>query len=240
MDETLSGAAAGLAQVATGYPFDTLKVHYQVNGTIKGLGVRDLFRGVFSPMYGGIAVNMTQFWIYHSMKRKEYNPFISGAVAGAAISIYESPIELLKCRMQTGTEGYVDSIKTIAKDNPKRSTIRNVYRGFYATMLRNIPAVGLYYLGYEHIKQKFENNYVGAFIGGAVGGILCWAPNYPIDTWKSQIQADKSPKPLKLWEVAKRTGWRKSWRGFWLCIIRAGVVNPFVFLAYEFTITQLQ
>jgi solute carrier family 25 carnitine/acylcarnitine transporter 20/29 len=240
MDEAASGAAAGLAQVATGYPFDTLKVHYQANGTIRGLGLRDLFRGILSPMYGGVAVNITQFWSYHAMKRHGWDSFTSGAVAGGLISLYESPIELIKCRMQTGEGSYKDIIKEIAYENPEKSRFRNLYRGFWATTLRNVPAVGLYYVGYEHTKKLFSNNYMGAFVGGAVGGIVCWAPNYPIDNWKTQIQVDKSQKTLSLLEVAKRTGWRNSWRGFWPCIVRAGVVNPFVFLAYEITITKLK
>lgn len=246
MNEVLSGAAGGVAQVVTGYPLDTLKVHYQVNGTIRGLAVRDLYRGMLSPMYGGILVNMTQFWIYGNMRKKEYNSLASGATAGAVISLYESPIELIKCRMQTGiiydsnTETYRDCIGRISRDNPKVSTIRNLYRGFYATILRNVPAVALYYWGYENTKKMFTNNYLGAFVGGAVGGIVCWAPNYPIDNWKTQIQTDRSLKSLSIIEVAKRTGLHNSWRGFWPCIVRAGVVNPFVFLAYEFVLTKLQ
>jgi solute carrier family 25 (mitochondrial carnitine/acylcarnitine transporter), member 20/29 len=240
MDEAVSGAAAGLAQVVTGYPFDTLKVHYQTKGHIRGLVARDLFRGILSPMYGGIAVNMTQFWVYGAMQRKYNNPFLSGAIAGGVISLYESPIELLKCRMQVGTESYKDCIKRIARDNPKKSPVQNLYRGFWATTLRNVPAVGIYYWSYEHTKKLFNNRYVGAFIGGSVSGILCWAPNYPIDNWKTQIQVDSSKKTLSIIEVIRRTGWQKSWRGFWPCIVRAGVVNPFVFLAYEITITHLQ
>ena len=243
MNDALSGAAGGVAQVITGYPFDTLKVHYQVNNTIKGLAFRNLYRGILSPAYGSVLVNMTQFWVYGNMRKKGYHSLVSGATAGAIISLYESPIELIKCRMQISeirsNFGYRECINKITMDNPNFSQIRNLYRGLCATTLRNIPAVGLYYWGYEHTKKLFNNNYLGAFIGGAVGGIVCWAPNYPIDNWKSQIQVDSSQKTQKIWDVAKRTGWKNSWRGFWPCIVRASVVNPFVFLAYEFALTNL-
>lgn len=96
----------------------------------------------------------------------------------------------------------------------------------------------MYYWSYEETKKHFTNNYLGAFIGGAVGGVLCWAPNYPIDNWKSQIQA--SNKNIGIIEIARKTGWKNSWRGFIPCIARAGAVNPFVFLAYEFTMEHLK
>ena len=243
------GAFAGLAQIVTGHPFDTVKVRYIKNKhkyrgvldcvkTIRSEGYLRFYRGVSSPMVGSVIMNVQTFYLYSWFRRYfNGNPFLSGSLTGLVLSLTESPIDLIKSRMQiTSSTTSTQTIKTIG--------IRNIYKGLGITSLRNIFAVGGFFWGYDLVKKSFENHYVGAFVGGSAAGFMCWGPVYPLDNIKTRIQTDTKNQyngiidcVKKVW---KRSGFRGFWNGFSPCVVRGMVVNPFVFLAYEVGIQKFQ
>ncbi|KAI4365141.1 hypothetical protein MLD38_021156 [Melastoma candidum] len=136
--EYLAGWIAGVATVAIGHPFDTVKVKLQKHNTEvvgpkyrNGLhcagriftseGVKGLYRGA-TPSFVGVAFESSLlFGIYSQTKQRllqgremdRPQPQViipSAAYGGAIISFVLCPSELVKCRMQVqGTDSVVSN-----------------------------------------------------------------------------------------------------------------------------------
>ena len=238
----IGGGFAGLAQVLAGYPFDTVKVRYVGNNytsiiscikDVKRNGYKYFYRGVTSPMLGSVIMNIQTFYLYSLSKRYiSHDPIISGAISGFVLGFVESPVDLIKSRLQTdSTLTYKRVIKDIGLDG--------IYKGLGITLLRNTVSVGLFFGGYEYTKRLFDNEYIGSFVGGSIAGFCCWGPNYPFDNIKIRLQTDTTNKYKGIVDCFRKVPLRNLWKGFLPCIIRAMVVNPFVFLAYEAGVKHL-
>lgn len=224
MDEIISGGIAGISQTIIGYPLDTVKICLVERQPIV---IRNLYQGVMSPLIGAAFVNAQTFYTYNYFLDR-CGIFGSGFLTGLSISIIETPTELVKIRMQLGNHpSYITTIKKIG--------MFRLYHGFISTCWRNGFALGLYFLSYENTKKLFENPVIGSLIGGSVAGFACWTLPYPIDCIKSQIQADTTYK-LNLRSFFKRKDLRKDlWRGYIPSVLRSIIVNPFIFITYEFS-----
>ena len=237
MDEVISGTVAGMTQVAVGHPLDTTKVRF-VSGDYSNLrkcvidinrgGVRSFYRGIFSPLLGSVFANVQTFYMYDKCKNITNSPLIAGSITGFGLSVIETPVELIKSRMQISSMTYGECVR--------QAGFRGLTTGFGITALRNGLGVGMMFWGYENTRAQFPNSpLVGSFIGGIAAGALVWGPVYPIDHIKTRIQTDGlAGLPRKsAWTMAKEIGFKRSWGGFIPCFVRAVVVNPFIFLAYE-------
>ena len=239
----ISGGFAGVSQIFAGHPFDTIKVRYINENyktirscvrTIKSEGYSKFYRGISSPLIGSLIVNVQTFYTY-SWFNKYFpeNPLISGALTGVSLGFIESPTDLIKSRMQVNPKlSYKKVFKEIGYSD--------IHKGLNITLMRNSISVGLYFWGYEKTKSLFENEYVGAFVGGSVSGFCSWGPNYPMDNIKTRIQTDTSNKYKGIIDCIKKTPVKNLYKGFIPCIIRSMIVNPFVFLTYEIGIKHLQ
>lgn len=134
--EYVAGLLAGVATVAIGHPFDTVKVKLQKHNTeVQGIkyrnglhctarilateGVRGLYTGATSSFVGVAFESSLVFGIYSQTKQllqggvKSNGPqpraiIPSAAFGGAIISFILCPSELVKCRMQVqGTDSLV-------------------------------------------------------------------------------------------------------------------------------------
>ncbi len=77
--------------------------------------------------------------------RTEDMPFISklagGACSGISVACVLTPVELIKCRMQTANEGavrYKSTLDCLFK-TVQEGGIRSLFRGFVGTLCREIP-----------------------------------------------------------------------------------------------------
>lgn len=147
-----------------GHPFDTVKVHLQTDdpknpkykGTLHCMktiflldNVRGLYRGITSPMMGIGIVNAIVFGVYGNVQRLTDNPnslfshFCAGATAGIAQSFVCAPMELAKTQLQLSRhiesnpkfKGPIDCLIYIHR----RDGFRGCFKGFTATVLRDIP-----------------------------------------------------------------------------------------------------
>ena len=239
------GALAGLAQTITGHPFDTVKVRYisynlNINKKysirdcikqIKSEGYRYFYKGVLTPMVSSVFINVQTFYIFsYSNTNITNNCFISGAITGGLLTFTESPTDLIKSRLQ------INSLSTYS-DVIKNMKIKDITKGFNICLFRNILSTGLYFGSYSTIKQRIDNDNLGSLAGGIVAGVLGWAPIYPLDNIKTRLQTDTNNKYTCVLDCIRKTihteGYRGFGNGFIPCIIRAIIVNPFIFLAYE-------
>jgi len=236
MDEIIAGGLAGVSQTIVGYPLDTIKVCLANKSPIIW---KQLYRGCMSPMFGGVLVNAQTFYSYNWFHSQGFNVFNSGFLCGLGISIIETPVELLKIRMQTSAEiglqkSYLETVKELGP--------RRIFHGAAPTFWRNGIALGIYFDSYERVKNVMVSypTWATSLVGGTVAGVLCWVVPYPIDCIKTQIQADTTYKRTMrsyLYDPALRVG---LWRGFGPCILRSAITNPFIFLTYEWVLSSMQ
>ncbi|KAG4383916.1 hypothetical protein GLYMA_13G177267v4 [Glycine max] len=134
--EYVAGLSAGVAVVATGHPFDTVKVMLQKHNAeahmiqyrnglhctariLKTEGIKGLYRGA-TPSFVGMAVegslffgiySQTKVYLQGGVQSGEPRPQViipSAAFSGAIISFVLGPTDLIKCRMQIqGTDSLV-------------------------------------------------------------------------------------------------------------------------------------
>ncbi|XP_061371436.1 mitochondrial arginine transporter BAC1 [Gastrolobium bilobum] len=149
----VAGLLAGVAAVATGHPFDTVKVKMQKHNTeahmiqyrsalhctariLKTEGIKGLYRGATSS-FVGMAVEGSLFFGFYSqtklflqggMRSGEPRPQViipSAAFSGAINSFVLCPTELVKCRMQIqGTDSLV--LKSTRYSSPLDCAISTV------------------------------------------------------------------------------------------------------------------
>ena len=124
---------------------------------------------------------------------------------GAANSVLASPVELLKVRLQAQYTPLSASVPSptlkqykgpaeLASHLISTHGIRHgLFRGFWATFLREIPAYAGFYAGFEYMKRKFGGTHgkelgVGQLMtAGAFGGVCYWLCCYPLDVVKSKV-----------------------------------------------------
>lgn len=190
---------------------------------------------------------------------------MAGCMSGAVMALINCPVELLKVKLQIQTsvstpastpvstpistytaaaagrrgggeqyKGVVDAGKRIYS----QYGLVGLYRGIGATLMRDIPAFGVYFGSYEYLKQ---NTGMGLVMAGGCAGILAWMSSYPQDMLKSRMQSNNSFKSTgHCWSLMyKENGFnlRAYFRGFGPTLMRAFPANAATFFAYEKTLS---
>ncbi|XP_017025968.1 mitochondrial basic amino acids transporter isoform X2 [Drosophila kikkawai] len=218
-----AGLLGGAAGVLVGHPFDTVKVHMQMDnprnpkykGTVDCLktiirkdGFRGLYRGITSPIGGIGFVNAIVFGVYGNVQRFSSDPnsllshFYAGSVAGVAQSFVCAPMELAKTRLQLATQidsgikfrGPIHCLTHILRTEGIRAT----YKGLLATILRDIPGFASYFVSYEFMMRQMQTPSIAyTLTAGGLAGCTSWLFCYPIDVVKTHMQADALGKDAK-------------------------------------------
>lgn len=88
--------------------------------------------------------------------------------------------------------------------------MRGLYRGYWATIWRDVPAYGMFFFIYDYLQRKFIREkdstamiHFKKVIFAGLAGIFNWCPTYPADLIKSIIQCNENPKPLSILEVIR-------------------------------------
>lgn len=217
----IGGSVNGFAQVLSGHPFDTIKVHLQTQGSYN-VGFRHLYRGMGYPLLANIPTVSVQFGTenaFTQMIQKNNDDFtwsdgfMSGALTGITTSPLISTMELYRIRRQT----FINS------KNFKLNL------GLGCTLLREIPAVSIYFGVYKYTREKLKTHdfYFRSFVSGSLAGATSWLFNYPTDVIKTRIQSGE----CKTIKEAFHKG--KLWKGVGICTLRGAIANGFGFLAFE-------
>lgn len=216
LKDLAAGSMAGVANVLSGHPFDTIKVRMQMLDTrlttcIKNImykeGPASFYKGVYSPLYSIPAINAIVFGAYE-MARRFLNPdgtaemtisqgMMAGAFAGLVNCLIVTPVELIKCRQQM--EGMGSKTKTTSSINLMKQIYKNhgfsgLYKGNLITVMREMPAYAAQFGTYEVLKNYLVSHYgestVLNFSAGAAAGFMCWVFSYPQDIIKTKLQCD--------------------------------------------------
>lgn len=272
INELLAGSVGGAAQVLVGQPLDTIKTRAQVaprgmfkgpldilSRTLRNEGFLALYKGMASPLIGVAGVNSLLFASYGISKRI-ISPYpelslketaLAGAMAGAANSVLASPVEMFKVRMQGQYGGKDDKrLRVVVSEMWKEYGFRQgIMRGFWITVVREIPAYAGFYAGFEFSKRNFKKVYGeklpawALLLSGSTGGIAYWLACYPLDVIKSRIQLRATPpvgSPIQyigheMRMIVAESGWKGLLRGLSPSLIRSVPSAASTFLAFELT-----
>ncbi|XP_067621574.1 mitochondrial basic amino acids transporter isoform X2 [Eurosta solidaginis] len=251
----VAGCLGGCAGVLVGHPFDTVKVHLQMQdvknpiyrGTfhcmsslIRTDGITSLYRGMSSPLMGISAVNAIVFGVYGNIQRgmtdsnSLYSHFVAGCASGFVQSIVCSPMELAKTRMQVQhldpkAPQFKSPFKSI-RHVIKNEGYKGAFRGLGMTAMRDVPGFAAYFVSYEWVMQLKEKPSVPhALTAGGLAGIASWLVCYPIDVVKTLLQADglsAAPVYKGAWDCALKN-YRKDGMHFFFRGLNSTIIRAF-------------
>lgn len=249
----LGGAVGGFIGTFTSHPFDTIKNRIQTNNSYNIYNIRDLYKGISVPLYGIALEKTIVFGAYnttnnilnnhYNFSNQILNASISGLVAGFLCTIIVTPVEKIKINLQNAKTSCTTCVKTSCpKQQSYPSNIyKNLYKGWTATLTREVPGYSIYFTTYELCKKYIytNNNKVMTtfdnFIIGGLCGLTSWIFIYPQDKIKTIIQNTPADKKIAdvFREIRLNEGYKGFYRGFSLCLMRAIPLHAGVFLGYD-------
>lgn len=174
----LAGGVAGTAVDVILFPLDTLKTRLQsVEGFVKAGGFRGIYSGIASAASGSAPAAATFFCTYELTKNvlkprtsSTMFPFVHmcAATLGEVVSLFvRNPFEVVKQRAQAYT--HMNSAQAL-KYTLVQEGVRGFYRGYWNTLMREIPFSLIQYPLWELFKS-----------------IYSWEQGYPVWAWQSSI-----------------------------------------------------
>lgn len=231
--------------------------------TVKNEGFGGLYKGMGAPLaaiapifaisFFGYGVGKKLFKVEEAEDMKTLRTIAAGAMSGVFTTTLMSPGERIKCLLQiqqgSGTNIY-DGPLDVAKKLYKEGGIRSIYRGAVATMCRDVPASGLYFLTYQTVTEFFSSPGVPpsmpvTILAGGMSGIANWVIGMPADVLKSRLQTAPEgtyPGGMKqvFGELMKKEGLGALYKGFTPVIIRSFPANAACFVGFELAASALR
>lgn len=215
----LAGSLAGSIGVGVAYPFDSIKTKMQdyastsddgksigtlemVKFVLKEEGIGGFYGGVIWVMIGQAFVKGSAFsannyalnYLTNDPLTASLTELILAAFfAGFVSSFFVNPIERIKILMQADSKNsYKNEIDCAIKVLRADGLAGFVFRGLSATLSREIPGFGLYFVAYSLFKTSLltvlPSSLPLPLVCGALAGIASWVPVYPIDVSKVIIK----------------------------------------------------
>ena len=224
--------------------------------TVAKEGIRGLYKGMGAPLCGVapiFAISFYGFGLGKQLIKKTDDEqltalklFYAGAFSGIFTTIIMAPGERIKCLLQIQHadtkpkyKGPVDCVKQLYKEGG----IRSIYKGTCATLLRDIPASGMYFMTYECLKRWMtpEGEKLGilpTILAGGSAGIANWIVGVPPDVLKSRLQSapegtfKRGIRDVFI-DLMKNEGPRALYKGCAPVMLRAFPANAACFLGFE-------
>ncbi|KAL9138736.1 MAG: hypothetical protein Q9175_000002 [Cornicularia normoerica] len=189
-------------------------------------GPTSLWRGLSPTLVMSIPANVIYFTGYDSLRSNShspihnyipdaYAPLIAGSIARVAAASVISPIEMLRTRMQASTSGSgagvfaetLTGLRTMVHSQGYTS----LWRGLKLTMWRDVPFSGIYWWGYEAVRNRLADmrdpphsrtkprsksrdsvhhtaTFVDSFVAGGTSGAIASVITTPFDVGKTRQQ----------------------------------------------------
>ncbi|CAF9916868.1 hypothetical protein IMSHALPRED_003318 [Imshaugia aleurites] len=204
-------------------------------------GPTSLWRGLSPTLVMSIPANVIYFTGYDSLRSNPqspvhnyipdaYAPLIAGSIARVAAASVISPIEMFRTRMQAATSGSgtgvfaetLTGLRTMVHSQGYTS----LWRGLTLTMWRDVPFSGIYWWGYEAVRDRLTDirhpphsrrdsrsksrdsgnhtsTFVDSFVAGATSGAIASVITTPFDVGKTRQQV-LHHEPAKVASTALR------------------------------------
>ena len=208
--DLIPSLCAGLAQAIVGHPIDTAKVLIQNKKPLRGLSIKDYYKGFKYPLIIALIFNGTVFPSYNYLNNRLNNSVLSGGICGLMVTPLIFTFENIKIFKQTNIP------------ITKKKIFSSI--GFSSTASRESIAMGVYFSTYNYVKELQYNS----FIAGAVSGVCNWGLTYPLDVIRSRQIAQR----ITFMEAYKQ---KHLYRGIGITLGRAVLVNGCLFYTYDYT-----
>lgn len=165
--------------------------------TVKLEGFRGLYKGMAAPITGVapiFAISFMGFGLGQKLisatqevekKLTKQQLFLAGAFSGIFTSSIMAPGERIKTLLQVQQGGGVQKYSgpiDVTKQLFREGGIRSIYKGTFATLLRDVPASGMYFMTYEWVKELMtpegasstEIGMLRTIVAGGMAGIANW------------------------------------------------------------------
>ncbi|KAF1837518.1 amino-acid transporter arg-13 [Decorospora gaudefroyi] len=250
-------------------PLDCFKKSLQQDGFL------GIYRGISAPLVGAAVETSTLFFSYRlagdALKSSGFYPELKrhperdlpysgmlycGMVAGAITSLFLTPIELVKCKMQVPLEApggivHAPTIGGVIASIYRHQGLKGYWHGQFGTLIRETGGGAAWFGGYEGMKILFKGSNTSAkdedipvwqrMASGSVAGGAYNFAFYPADTIKSRMQTEDvkqltggrltfSAVGKALW---KEHGIRGMYRGCGITVARSIPSSAFIFTVYE-------
>ena len=198
------GALAGLSVDAILFPIDTIKTRLQSQkGLWKSGGLSRLYAGIGPLLMGSMPSSATFFLTYEVIRRKggpgselSVTKNMLAASTGEVTScLVRVPCELIKQRAQANSR---QSSWEVLRGTVRGGGLRGLYRGYAATVSREIPFSLVQYPLWEYLKRLLRGDkdrlaaWQSAAVGAVAGGLAA-AVTTPIDVAKTRIMLSTEP-----------------------------------------------
>ena len=181
----------------------------------------------------------------------------SGMVAGAITSVFLTPIELVKCKMQVPIETHSGIIAQpripgVIASIYRHQGILGYWHGQFGTFVRETGGGAAWFGGYEGMKMLFKKNNTSAkqdedlpvwqrMASGSVAGAAYNFMFFPADTIKSRMQTEdvkqltggKSTFGAVGKALWNQHGLKGMYRGCGITVARSIPSSAFIFTVYE-------
>ncbi|XP_069842167.1 mitochondrial carnitine/acylcarnitine carrier protein-like [Dendropsophus ebraccatus] len=221
-------------------------------------GLWGLYKGMGAPLAGVTPIMAMTFFGFSLGKKLQQNHphdilrlhqvFSAGMLAGLCAAIIVVPAERIKCLLQAQANSSLKRFSgpmDCAGQLFQERGIRSLYRGTVLTLLRDIPATGVYFMSYEWMKEKMtpprgsvsDLSAARILLAGGVAGMCNWVVAIPMDVLKSRFQTAPDGQYRGfldvLREVLRDEGPRGLYKGFTAAMLRAFPANAACFLGFE-------
>jgi solute carrier family 25 carnitine/acylcarnitine transporter 20/29 len=222
-------------------------------------GFKGFYKGMAAPLAGVAPIFAVSFAGFNFGKRIQQNKpddplsyfqlLLAGGVAGVFSTVIMAPGERIKCLLQVQQSAETAKYKgpvDCAKQLYKEGGIRSIYRGTCATLLRDVPASGMYFMTYEWLqivltpegKTRADISPLRTLFAGGMAGVFNWLVAIPPDVLKSRLQiapAGTYPNGVRsvMAELMREEGILALYKGVTPVLVRAFPANAACFLGYE-------
>lgn len=181
-----------------------------------------------------------------------------GAASGAFTSLFLTPIELVKCKMQVPLVGHEATlhrpgIVSIIASIYRHQGVMGYWHGQLGTLIRETGGSAAWFGGFEGMKlvfkkfnrpQKSSEDSLPVYQRMAAGAVAGMSYNflfYPADTIKSRMQTEdvkqmtggKSTFGAAGKALWKQHGLKGMYRGCGITVFRSAPSSAFIFTVYE-------
>ena len=215
----------------------------RINSTYDGIrkiarneGILTLWRGLSPTLLMAIPANVIYFtgydWLRYDqaspinkLANDTYAPLVAGSIARIAAGVVVSPIEMFRTRMQATsgmTTGVFRDTFVGLHQMTKIYGYSSLWRGLTLTMWRDVPFSGIYWWGYEALRNKMADareaangrlpeggqsmtrkrhvvsqeshstTFMDSFLAGAISGAVAAVVTTPFDVGKTRQQVYRS------------------------------------------------
>merc|ERR1719273_2824227 len=219
-------------------------------------GVKSLWSGLSPTLVLAVPSTIIYFTTYDQLRDKLGKKYpgnetkvalSAGALARIWACTIVSPLELIRTKMQSQKMAFYQ-VRQALSVTLKSEGIKGLWKGYTATLLRDVPFSALYWPLYEFSKSvlcqdKSHVTFLETFLSGAAAGTVASTVTLPFDVIKTMKQIDMGDKDILgkgktnlaiAREVVEKQGVRGLFSGLTPRILKVPPACAIMISSYEF------